>query len=99
MCLLHFDRLSTKPTDDFCRAIRDVLRCSITDLFNSRHLDILVVVQRCIGCAHVVAETSHCHLITVVQCHRYSNCSQSWNVLQEKTKCRVSDSLFISKTD
>lgn len=57
-------------------------RRSDTHLFNGGHLDRLVVVQRCVGRVHVVAETGHRHLVTVMQCHRYSNCSQSWNVLE-----------------
>lgn len=78
--------LSTKELHACFREISAFLRCSQTHLFDGGHLDSLVVVQRCVGCVHVVAETSHGHLVTVMQCHCYSNCSQSWNVLWQKQR-------------
>lgn len=75
-----------KHTEHFLRETSAFLRCSQTHLFDGGHLDSLIVVQRCVGRVHVVAETSHGHLVTVMQCHCYSNCSQSWNVLWQKQK-------------
>lgn len=87
---LFCDDLSTKHITNvfffFCRGIK-----CCAHLFDGRHLDGLIVVQRRVGRVHVVAETSHRHLVTVMQCHRYSNCSQSWNVLDEKkNRCEQS---------
>lgn len=51
-------------------------------LFDGRHLDVLIVVQRCIGGAHVIAKASYRHLITVVQRHGYCYASQGGDVLR-----------------
>lgn len=51
-------------------------------LFDGRHLDVLIVVQRRIGWTHVIAKPSYRHLITVVQRHGYCYASQGGDVLR-----------------
>lgn len=53
-------------------------------LFDGRHLDVLIVVQRCIGGTHVIAKPSYRHLITVVERHGYCYASQGGDVLRGK---------------
>lgn len=53
-------------------------------LFDGGHLDVLIVVQRCIGGTHVIAKPSYRHLITVVERHGYCYASQGGDVLRGK---------------
>lgn len=51
-------------------------------LLDGRHPDLLVVVQRGVGGAHVVTKSSHSHFVTVMKGHRYGNCPQGGNILE-----------------
>lgn len=42
------------------------LPCPVPHLFDGCHAHGLIVVQGCIGCAHVVAKACDCHFITAV---------------------------------
>lgn len=55
-------------------------------LFDGRHPDLLIVVQRGMGGAHVVAKSSHSYFITVMKGHSYGNCPQGWDILKNRQK-------------
>lgn len=76
------DGLSAKHANCLQRSERFRSQAQKTHLFNGGHLDRFVVVQGRMGRVHVIPKTSHRHLVTVMQRHRYSNGAQSWNVLE-----------------
>lgn len=65
-------------------------RRSAPHLFDGCHAHGLIVVQGCIGCAHVVAKACNCHLITAVECHGHCHTAKSWDVLEEKEEVQRS---------
>lgn len=67
-------------------------------VFDSGHLELLVVMQCCMRVAQVVAETSHRHLITVMQRHRDRHCSKRWDILENKhTRDKYRQNAFSSR--
>lgn len=58
-------------------------KCRMHYVFDSGHLELLVVMQGCMRFAHVVAKSSHCHLVTVMQRHCDCHRPQCWDILKK----------------
>lgn len=56
----------------------------VSYLFDSRHLDVLIVMQWCVWRVHVITKSSHCYFITIVEYHGYCYTSQGRNILRRK---------------
>lgn len=57
-------------------------KCRVHYIFDSRHLELLVIMQGCMRVAHVVAESGHRHFVTVMQRHCDCHCPQCWDILK-----------------